>query len=148
MTYAKEDTTLVLDTNCWLKYSDEIQNLSKTWKIIVPLIVLTELIGLKLSPDRSLQATKAISVISIHRHSISIQTVQGHVVPFNLRLKEQLPEDIKSNDEAIIRTCAATTTGLNDKNLRLLVTNDVNMRLKADSREIHSMAYPRFKTFV
>ncbi|CAG8504968.1 12765_t:CDS:2 [Funneliformis caledonium] len=159
-------TTIVVDTNYLIGDLEMVKKLiqSEKWIIVVPLVVITELDGLKLNPSplghaayEALIYLKEI-ISSINKSKkIKIQTSKGNYLP-NINFSEEFDfgdgEDKKKNlDDLILGICLwhakhHENHGTRDKSneernnndykneIVVLLTNDRNLRVKARARGV------------
>lgn len=149
----KGTTTLVLDTNVLLVgqgidgYVNDggVLAAATGWEVIVPLVVVTELDGLRSSPSPSVarSAKSALSQLSksLHAREVRVQTSRGNFLAdpdLNVR-NEQIEFagtiPARSLDDVILRTAVWQTSSgpvsSDEAPGALLVTLDTNLRLKA-----------------
>lgn len=185
----KPFTRLLFDTNCWVDDFDDIKKIIDSgWLVIVPLVVITELDGLKTGSVTSLAAkslqaltyleSKLQSSASRPRNLI-LQTSRGTVLPYlsvrsedwssvelleDTRTEEKVVDEnskacaaalaevaatlanfsVRNIDDVLLRCCLKnqhiilqrnaakmTETCLTGADVVVLVTHDVNLRLKA-----------------
>ena len=136
-------TVCVLDTNCLLHHSVEVSELRSYSHILVkiPLAVIRELDGLKTSKDTSVarDARRAINLI--------LNFVEGFNTNFQLQTTSEIVETrgeshSANNDERIIKACLYYRAALS--NPVVLVTDDVNLRLKARAFEVSHKSLDEF----
>lgn len=138
-------TVLIFDTNYFIhNLQTIITSYSLHWQISIPLAVINELKGLQ-NGDLELQATKSLSWItqtlstqsSEKRKSkqLRIQTVGGSFLTNLTNTSESWDSvDVKNGDDIIIHCCSFYKE--NGDVPVVLITKDVNMRLKCRGKEI------------
>jgi rRNA-processing protein FCF1 len=151
-------TILVLDTNCFIGHIDYVQKLlqAKKWSIIVPLVVVTELDGLRTNPHRLgtvaqqgielLESTLAAAKKSTGSNSLRIQTSHNNFMNDISIRSEQFVfgETDKNLDDLILSSCLwwisqqpkdKIVSG--EKTVPVcLVTGDRNLSVKARARDV------------
>lgn len=155
-------TILVLDTNCFIGHIDHVQKLlqSKKWSVIVPLVVVTELDGLRTNPHRlgtvaqqgiellecTLAAAKKSSKSS-GSNSLRIQTSHNNFM-YDISIRSEqfvFGETDKNLDDLILSSCLwwisqqAKDKNENDDDKTVpvcLVTGDRNLSVKARARDV------------
>ncbi|MCA6941183.1 PIN domain-containing protein [Pectobacterium polaris] len=112
----------VLDTSALMEHPELLQGQSSSDILVVPLRVLSELDGLKISEDdtRAAKARAAIRQLDAHSSRIRHETDYAALLPAEW--------DARQPDHGILST--ALFFRLNDV---LLVSNDINLRNKAKS---------------
>jgi rRNA-processing protein FCF1 len=137
-TLKKGKTILVFDTNLMLGAFEKIQSIieSKEWYIVIPLAVVTEIIGLNGNETSALadKATKVYEYVELNfkNHLFTVRSTKGKLVR-DLRFNEEWDSSIRSADDAILETCRSIEN-------TCLVTDDRNLRLKATTSGIFSIA--------
>ncbi|KAJ3295362.1 Smg-6, nonsense mediated mRNA decay factor [Borealophlyctis nickersoniae] len=148
-------TVIVYDTNCWMGRFDEVKQVveSGKWTVSVPLVVIAELGGLKtdVSTIRGQSALTALKYLeqefdpnldpAKRKKWFKLQTSQGNFLPSLIVRTERWGSDEwndadvkKNNDDVVLRCClhfkkgGRSTQGTSEV---VLVTDDVNLRLKA-----------------
>ncbi|TPX65851.1 hypothetical protein SpCBS45565_g04849 [Spizellomyces sp. 'palustris'] len=149
------ETVIVFDTNIFLHRLQEVKYVieSGDWIVSIPLVVVTELDGLKISDDeKGLQALHAIQYLEEEfgdgttsnggrrrKPWLKLQTSQGNFL-FDLRVRTEnwatwstADERRKNNDDVILKCCQYHKDSQKDGTASpvVLVTDDVNMKLKA-----------------
>ncbi|CAH1763876.1 9022_t:CDS:2 [Entrophospora sp. SA101] len=131
-------TTLVVDTNCLVGDLNLVKKIiqSDNWTVVVPLVVVTELDGLKYNSSPLVQTSKGNYLTSID---------------FSEEFDFGDGEDKKRNlDDLILGIClwhstnidrkslfdSNNGTGNNNSEIVVLVTNDRNLRVKARARGV------------
>ncbi|KAJ3017233.1 hypothetical protein HKX48_003654 [Thoreauomyces humboldtii] len=145
-------TTVVFDTNVFLHNLRHVQSIiqSGSWAVSVPLVVITELDGLRASQDAAgIAAAAAISFIETRvsntakqTNRLRFQTSQGNFLT-NLSVRTESwatatapGERRRNNDDVILHCCLHYHSAKGPKmdsatSPVVLITGDVNMRLKA-----------------
>jgi rRNA-processing protein FCF1 len=147
-------TILVLDTNCFIGHIDYVQKLlnAQKWSIIVPLVVVTELDGLKTNTHRlGRVAQEGIQLLETtlankpkQSTSLRIQTSHNNFMNDIAIRSEQFVfgETDKNLDDLILSSCLwwiaqQTPKENNDKTVPVcLVTGDRNLSVKARARDV------------
>ncbi|KAG2210352.1 hypothetical protein INT47_003337 [Mucor saturninus] len=146
-------TILVLDTNCFIGHIDHVQKLleSKKWTIIVPLVVVTELDGLRTNPQRlGLVAQQGIELlqntlaVKSNKQMLRIQTSHNNFMNDISIRSEQFVfgETDKNLDDLILSSCLwwiaqQGPKSTDDKVVPVcLVTGDRNLSVKARARDV------------
>ncbi|KNC96287.1 uncharacterized protein SPPG_08439 [Spizellomyces punctatus DAOM BR117] len=149
------ETVIVFDTNIFLHRLQEVKHVieSGDWIVSIPLVVVTELDGLKISDDeKGLQALHAVQYLEEEfgdgtsstggrrrKPWLKLQTSQGNFL-FDLRVRTEnwatrstADERRKNNDDVILKCCQYHKDNQKDGTASpvVLVTDDVNMKLKA-----------------
>ena len=136
-------TVCVLDTNCLLHHSVEVSELRSYSHVLVkiPLAVVRELDGLKTNKDTNVarDARRAINLI--------LNFVEGFNTNFQLQTTSEIVETrgeshSTNNDERIVKACLYYRAALS--NPVVLVTDDVNLRLKARAFEVSQKSLEEF----
>ncbi|KAL9536977.1 hypothetical protein MBANPS3_012196 [Mucor bainieri] len=162
-------TILVLDTNCFIGHLDLVKKLFKCqkWSIIVPLVVVTELDGLRTNTHRlGVMAQQGIELLQTtlaakpkQSTSLRIQTSHNNFMNDISIRSEQFVfgESDKNLDDLILSTCLwwvaqqqqqphATTTTSTEKAVPVcLVTGDRNLSVKARARDVEILFLPDTK---
>lgn len=148
-------TVLVVDTNLLLSHPETFKFIvsSGNWAIIIPNCVITELVGLaKNSGTVQKAASSAILLINEYlseKKDIKVITSKGNNVTYTGFYKEQLggAEDIRNIDDIIIQTTKQqgeirrqTLKEAGDAEPAVLITEDRNMRVKANARGVTAIA--------
>ncbi|CAI2167480.1 1867_t:CDS:2 [Funneliformis geosporum] len=155
-------TKIVVDTNYLIGDLEMVKKLIKSekWIIVVPLVVITELDGLKLNPSplghAASEALIYLNEIIYKSKKIKIQTSKGNYLP-SINFSEEFDfgdgEDKKKNlDDLILGICLwhakhHENHGTRDKSneernkdhkneVVVLLTNDRNLRVKARARGV------------
>ncbi|KAI7907750.1 uncharacterized protein BX663DRAFT_547430 [Cokeromyces recurvatus] len=147
-------TVLVLDTNCFIGHIEHVKYLleSQKWSIVIPLVVVTELDGLKTNTQKlGLVAQQGIELIE---HSLAnkpkqstclrIQTSHNNFMNDISIRSEQFVfgETDKNLDDLILSTCLWWTSQQNSSNNShqtvpvCLITGDRNLSVKARARDV------------
>ncbi|RKO84621.1 PIN domain-containing protein [Blyttiomyces helicus] len=143
-------TVVVFDTNFYIGRLDEVEAVvgSGAWIVSLPLVVVTELDGLKTNPGPiSLCANRALAFIDTTlaspttRPHLKLQTASGNFLP-NLSVRTERFGDGKKTNDDVVLACArwwvgragGAPDGAADV---VLVTEDVNLRLKARASGVH-----------
>ncbi|CEP10721.1 hypothetical protein [Parasitella parasitica] len=148
-------TILVLDTNCFIGHLDLVKKLvnGQKWSIIIPLVVITELDGLRTNTHRlGLMAQQGIELLETslaakpkQSNSLRIQTSHNNFMNDISIRSEQFVfgESDKNLDDLILSCCLWWTSqqlpqeNNNKKILPVcLVTGDRNLSVKARAREV------------
>ncbi|KAI8339982.1 hypothetical protein BC941DRAFT_419090 [Chlamydoabsidia padenii] len=148
-------TVLVLDTNCFIGHFNAIRRLIQggAWSIVIPLVVITELDGLKgNAPPLSTVAGNALELIEttlaaskqLRRDMIRIQTSRHNFMHDISIRSEQLDysENNRNLDDLILSTCLwwkNNKKALSDSSPVVpvcLVTADRNLSVKARARDV------------
>lgn len=122
------ETVIIFDTNCYLHDLSSVKRVmeSQKWKIIVPLAVVTELDGL--SKGNSELGTRAANCVEYLYANVSktfqVQTLRGTLLSSLSFLSEEWPSGFSGADDVILTVCKWHSHVC-------LVTNDINLRLKA-----------------
>ncbi|KAI8976897.1 hypothetical protein BDB01DRAFT_907930 [Pilobolus umbonatus] len=142
-------TILVLDTNCFIGYMDQITKLfaSRQWSIIVPLVVVTELDGLKGNAQRlGVAATQAIQLIETtlankpkSSPQLRIQT-SHHNLMHDIKIRSEqftFGETDKNLDDLVLSVCLWwQQNSVQTAAPVCLVTGDRNLSVKARARDV------------
>ncbi|RCH87414.1 hypothetical protein CU098_006626, partial [Rhizopus stolonifer] len=144
-------TILVLDTNCFIGHIDHVKKLlqSQKWSVIVPLVVVTELDGLKTNPHRlGFVAQQGIQLLETTLSSkpkqstlLRIQTSHNNFMNDISIRSEQFVfgETDKNLDDLILSACLWWISQQpQDDNVVpvCLVTGDRNLSVKARARDV------------
>ncbi|KAI9274920.1 hypothetical protein EDC94DRAFT_509841 [Helicostylum pulchrum] len=144
-------TILVLDTNCFIGHIDHVRKLleSKKWTIIVPLVVVTELDGLRTNPHRlGLVAQQGIELlqntlaVKSNKQLLRIQTSHNNFMSDISIRSEQFVfgETDKNLDDLVLSSCLwwiSQQVTKDDKIVPVcLVTGDRNLSVKARARDV------------
>ncbi|KAI8373625.1 hypothetical protein EDC96DRAFT_438043 [Choanephora cucurbitarum] len=147
-------TILVLDTNCFIGHIDHVKKLlqSQTWSVIVPLVVVTELDGLRTNPHRlGSVAQQGIELLedtlsSKPKQSTSLRIQTSHnnfMNDISIRSEQFVfGETDKNLDDLILSTCLwwisqQPQTKSKDSVVPVcLVTGDRNLSVKARARDV------------
>ncbi|KAG2235519.1 hypothetical protein INT48_003082 [Thamnidium elegans] len=144
-------TILVLDTNCFIGHIDHVRKLleSKKWTIIVPLVVVTELDGLRTNPHRlGLVAQQGIELlqntlaVKSNKQLLRIQTSHNNFMNDISIRSEQFVfgETDKNLDDLVLSSCLwwiGQQVTKDDKTVPVcLVTGDRNLSVKARARDV------------
>ncbi|OBZ88134.1 hypothetical protein A0J61_03812 [Choanephora cucurbitarum] len=147
-------TILVLDTNCFIGHIDHVKKLlqSQTWSVIVPLVVVTELDGLRTNPHRlGSVAQQGIELLedtlsSKPKQSTSLRIQTSHnnfMNDISIRSEQFVfGETDKNLDDLILSSCLwwisqQPQTKSNDSVVPVcLVTGDRNLSVKARARDV------------
>ncbi|KAI8387366.1 hypothetical protein BD560DRAFT_382241 [Blakeslea trispora] len=147
-------TILVLDTNCFIGHIDHVRKLlqSQKWPVIVPLVVVTELDGLRTNPHRL--GSVAQQGIELLEHmlsskpkqstSIRIQTSHNNFMnDISIRSEQFVFGETDRNlDDLILSVCLwwisqQPQKSSNDPTIPVcLVTGDRNLSVKARARDV------------
>ncbi|CAG8469319.1 7825_t:CDS:2, partial [Scutellospora calospora] len=163
-------TTVVIDTNCLVGDLNMVKKIiqSDNWVVVVPLVVITELDGLKLNPPPlGTAASEAIAYLeralssSNRMKKLKVQTSKGNYVS-GINFSEEFDfgdgEDKKKNlDDLILGICLwhaknRGDIGLHSKSEKednnnevvVLLTNDRNLRVKARARGVDVVSFQDF----
>jgi len=143
MADSKVVTVGVLDTNCLLHHAVEVSELRSYSHVLVkiPLAVVRELDFLKTSKDTSVarDARRAINLL--------LNFVEGFNTNFQMQTTSEIVETrgesrSTNNDERIVKACIFYRAALS--NPVFLVTDDVNLRLKAQAFEVPHKSLDEF----
>ena len=128
-------TMLVLDTNCYIHDLEKTRELieSKEWNVVIPLAIVAELDGLRLSAECGQQAKKAIEFIEAKIHSVHIMNQSGEFIKTLQYRAEKWSNSLLSGDDAILQACMQLSKDKDGIASVALVTNDVNFRIRAMS---------------
>ncbi|KAI8891436.1 hypothetical protein K501DRAFT_319415 [Backusella circina FSU 941] len=143
-------TVLVLDTNCFIGHIDLVTKLvnSAKWSIVVPLVVITELDGLRSSTQTlGSAAQEAIELIESvlakkqrQNHSLRVQTSHNNfMTDISIRSEQFIfGETDKNLDDLVLSACLWWISQSHDKNTVpvCLVTGDRNLSVKARARDV------------
>lgn len=148
-------TILVLDTNCFIGHIDLVKRLfaAKKWSFIVPLVVVTELDGLRTNPQRlGLVAQQGIDLLQStlaakpkQSTSLRIQTSHNNFMNDISIRSEQFVfgESDKNLDDLVLSTCLWWISQEHNKESSsdttvpvCLVTGDRNLSVKARARDV------------
>ncbi|KAJ1562665.1 hypothetical protein HK096_005933 [Nowakowskiella sp. JEL0078] len=151
-------TSVVFDTNCYLSDFSVVQEIivSEKWIVIVPNVVIAELRGIsKKQSDLAISAKKALSFLESvflpgtshlpQRRWVKLQTSYGtylHQLQINTEKFELL-----NIDEAVLKVLQLQRTERkkfiqNEEFMpSVLVTDDGNMRLKAQSSKFENLSF-------
>ncbi|CAG8448192.1 1651_t:CDS:2 [Dentiscutata heterogama] len=167
-------TTIVIDTNCLVGDLNMVKKIiqSNNWVVVIPLVVITELDGLKLNPPPlGTAASDAINYLeqalssSNRMKKLKVQTSKGNYVS-GINFSEEFDfgdgEDKKKNlDDLILGICLwhAKNHGENSFNNKsekesnnnevvVLLTNDRNLRVKARARGIDVVSFQDFNELI
>ncbi|KAJ3219206.1 hypothetical protein HDU67_002202 [Dinochytrium kinnereticum] len=130
----KSTSQLMFDTNCYVGDLDGVRSIIESgWSVVVPLVIITELDGLK-SAEGSLghSATLASSYLDpmfkpsskSKPSNVTLITAQNSVLPYLTVRTEEWGPGVRGVDDVLVR-CAKGWKGA------VLVSEDVNLRLKA-----------------
>ncbi|KAI9275488.1 hypothetical protein BDA99DRAFT_568163 [Phascolomyces articulosus] len=146
-------TTIILDTNCFIGHFDHVKRLIKSgkWSIVLPLVVITELDGLRgnTPPLGSIagEALKFIEATLATKQragtSLRIQTSHNNFMHDIAIRSEQFMfgETDKNLDDLVLSACLWWAKENDDSNARVcLVTGDRNLSVKARARDIDVMS--------
>ncbi|CAO3597155.1 unnamed protein product [Absidia cylindrospora] len=145
-------TVLVLDTNCFIGHMDAIRRLIQggAWPIVIPLVVITELDGLKgnVAPlgtvaEQALQLIEtALASKQVRRDAIRIQT-SHHNFMYDISIRSEqfiFGETDKNLDDLILSTCLWWNNHKKQQQGMgvpvCLVTADRNLSVKARARDV------------
>ncbi|ORZ19540.1 hypothetical protein BCR42DRAFT_409989 [Absidia repens] len=149
-------TVLVLDTNCFIGHMDAIRKLIQggAWPIVIPLVVITELDGLKgnAAPlgtvaEQALQLIEtALASKQNRRDAIRIQT-SHHNFMYDISIRSEqfiFGETDKNLDDLILSTCLWWNNHKKQQQQQqqgmgvpvCLVTADRNLSVKARARDV------------
>ncbi|CAG8465413.1 3677_t:CDS:2 [Acaulospora colombiana] len=148
-------TILVVDTNCLVGDLVMVKKIicSDNWVVVVPLVVVTELDGLRFnSPPLGTAASEALAFLeqalsmTNKARKVKIQTSKGNYVS-GINYSEEFDfgsgEDKKKNmDDLILGICLWHAKNHEEHNYEnknetvVLITNDRNLRVKARARGI------------
>ncbi|KAJ3186510.1 Smg-6, nonsense mediated mRNA decay factor [Gaertneriomyces sp. JEL0708] len=149
------ETVIVFDTNVYLSRLDAVIQIieSGSWHVTVPLVVITELDGLTNSKGHNVEeAVRAVSYLEkqfavrqpmAHRKPwLKLQTSAGNFLPellirtedFSTRKRGE--EWRKNNDDVILKCCLHYRKESGEACPVLLVTEDVNLKLKARAMDM------------
>ncbi|KAJ3200911.1 hypothetical protein HDU82_008511 [Entophlyctis luteolus] len=144
----KLETLLIFDTNCYISHVKSIISLlSNNWTIVLPLAVVTELDGLAVGDRLSEQAKSALELINplvasrdAKPENLMLVTFRGTQLPFLMARTEAWgsasDSDVRGVDDSLVN-CAKdiavhfAKAGKLGKKIVVLITADVNLRLKA-----------------
>ncbi|ORY95317.1 hypothetical protein BCR43DRAFT_492790 [Syncephalastrum racemosum] len=142
-------TTLVLDTNCFIGHFEHVKKLiaSHQWQIVIPLVVVTELDGLKSNtPPLGTIAANALVFIEAalkqQRPLVRVQTSHNNFIHDISIRSEQFVfgETDKNLDDLVLSAClwwAAKKQPTSEATAPVcLVTGDRNLSVKARARDI------------
>ncbi|KAJ3067185.1 hypothetical protein HDU98_009617, partial [Podochytrium sp. JEL0797] len=135
-----ENTTLLFDTNCYIRDVPGILALiHQGWQVLLPLVVITELDGLSGGGHAGAQSALAIVEPLLRTReskprNLSLVTYKGTPLPFlSIRTEDwEWEEGVKGVDDVLLR-CAQQQQGAKAGEGRVVVfvTGDVNLRVKA-----------------
>ncbi|KAJ3029432.1 UNVERIFIED_CONTAM: hypothetical protein HDU68_012199 [Siphonaria sp. JEL0065] len=146
-----ENTTLLFDTNCYIRsISTILKVIKKGWHVLLPLVVVTELDGLSYGGHNDAKgALEAIEPLIKTREekpsNLSLITYKGSKLPYLMIRTEDWGADedreegagineerLRGIDDVLLK-CAKEwgTKEASKKGVVILVTGDVNLRLKA-----------------
>ncbi|KAI9499424.1 PIN domain-containing protein [Zychaea mexicana] len=147
-------TTIILDTNCFIGHFEHVKRLIKSskWTIVIPLVVITELDGLRSNtPPLGSIAGNALkfieSTLATKQRtgtSLRIQTSHNNFMHDIAIRSEQFVfgESDKNLDDLVLSACLWwATKGDDNSHTRVcLVTGDRNLSVKARARDIDVMS--------
>ncbi|KAI8140140.1 hypothetical protein BJV82DRAFT_624032 [Fennellomyces sp. T-0311] len=146
-------TTIILDTNCFIGHFDHVKRLIKSskWTIVIPLVVITELDGLRSNtPPLGAIAGNALKYIEAtlaakQRTSTSLRIQTSHnnfMHDISIRSEQFVfGETDKNLDDLVLSACLWWAKGDEDSYARVcLVTGDRNLSVKARARDIDVMS--------
>ncbi|KAI7884544.1 hypothetical protein K492DRAFT_142709 [Lichtheimia hyalospora FSU 10163] len=147
-------TVIVLDTNCFIGHIDHVQRLiqSNKWSIVIPLVVVTELDGLRSNtPPLGEIAGEALKFIEAtlatkqrSNTHLRIQTSHNNFMHDISIRSEQFVfgETDKNLDDLVLSACLwwARDSEKDDHARVCLVTGDRNLSVKARARDIDVMS--------
>ncbi|KAG2220907.1 hypothetical protein INT45_013036 [Circinella minor] len=146
-------TTIILDTNCFIGHFDHVKRLIKSnkWSIVLPLVVITELDGLRSNaPPLGSIADNALKYIETtlaakQRGStpLRIQTSHNNFMHDIAIRSEQFMfgETDKNLDDLVLSACLWWAKENDSSFARVcLVTGDRNLSVKARARDIDVMS--------
>ncbi|CAG8796276.1 28038_t:CDS:2 [Gigaspora margarita] len=167
-------TTIVIDTNCLVGDLNMVKKIiqSDNWVVVIPLVVITELDGLKLNPPPlGTAASEAIKFLeqalspSNRMKKLKVQTSKGNYVS-GISFSEEFDfgdgEDKKKNlDDLILGICLwhaknhaessfnnHSEKESNNKEVVVLLTNDRNLRVKARARGVDVVSFQDFNELI
>lgn len=144
-------TTLVLDTNCFIGHFEHVKKLiaSHQWQVVIPLVVVTELDGLKSNtPPLGTIAANALVFIEAalkqQRPLVRIQTSHNNFIHDISIRSEQFVfgETDKNLDDLVLSACLWWAAKKQQRPVSdttasvCLVTGDRNLSVKARARDI------------
>ncbi|KAI5777653.1 hypothetical protein EDC01DRAFT_635571 [Geopyxis carbonaria] len=148
-------TTFIVDTNLLVSHL-ETYNLitNKGWSVVIPNCVITELHGLGNNSgpvgDSAKSAMIAINKAITEKKDVKIITAKGNdltKVGFFREKLERDEEDIRNIDDVIIRTTklqaelrSQTLPPAGNAESAILLTEDTNMRVKANARGVPAIS--------
>jgi hypothetical protein len=145
-------TRFVIDTNALISNDEVVENEihGHSERFYLPLIVLVEIEKLKSAPgiDRKdlaaraleklqkLMETEKIFIVNNYGRILRSQEIKQQVELLNITIGNRI------NDDVIIDTCRELSKSCSPI---VLLTDDVNMRLKAKTRQIESISVKEFR---
>ncbi|OZJ02614.1 hypothetical protein BZG36_04287 [Bifiguratus adelaidae] len=151
MRIVPHNTTLVIDTNCFIADLSSVREViaSKLFRVVVPLAAITELDGLRHNPaPLGKAATCALEYLescmistSAHGNNLLIQTSRYNFLPdLSIRTEHiDFGPSGRNLDDVILAVCLWWQGGdYEDKRVApaCLVTADRNLRVKASARDV------------
>ncbi|KAI9357694.1 hypothetical protein DFJ73DRAFT_820859 [Zopfochytrium polystomum] len=168
----KSSTRLLFDTNCYVGDLEHVkQVIGSGWSVVVPLVVITELDGLKASNNelraeaahQALSYLESLLVSSIRKPSnLILLTARGTALPYlSIRTEDWSEEadpsssngekthrfQVRGVDDVLLRCCIRGIGGANNI-VMLLVTEDVNLRLKARGVGVRTCGFAEVKPWL
>ncbi|KAA8907426.1 hypothetical protein FN846DRAFT_946959 [Sphaerosporella brunnea] len=160
----QEITAFIVDTNLLISHLETFSLIaSKSWSVIIPNCVITELHGLGNNAgslgDSAKSAMIAINKVIAERKDVRIITAKGSDVTKAGFYKEKLAdhdEETRNLDDVIIRTTKlqadARREVFGDRTYTaepaVLLTEDTNMRVKANARGVPAISTTILKRFL
>jgi rRNA-processing protein FCF1 len=159
-------TAFIVDTNLLVSYLSTFELIvSKEWSIIVPNSVITELQGLRKNTgsvgDAAKSALITISKSVADQKDVKIITAKGSDVTkvgfFREKLERDEDDESRNIDDIIIRTtrqqaeARRKTLTLEDSSVAepaILLTEDTNMRVKANARGVTAISTTILKRYL
>lgn len=144
-------STIIVDTNALIANDHVLQDelISTPSRFVIPLIVLAEIEKIKDNAEREYLATSAMAILDplIQSERLAVVNNFGRILR---------PLEIKQQCEAFVMSLALDNRVNDDVILDLvptfrhqrplLLTDDINMRLKAKTRNIESISVKEFRT--
>lgn len=111
---------IVLDTNVLMHHSDILDTLTKSYKVIIPIVVIEELDKLKMSQDCQKSHQARIAIKHIEEYMSTIECDMSYSI-----INELNCQHLNHHNDNIILSSAK-------RNNAYLYTLDINMRIKAE----------------
>ncbi|KAJ3262776.1 hypothetical protein HDU77_011860 [Chytriomyces hyalinus] len=145
-------TQFIFDTNCYMSHLGGILDLIEGgWAVVVPLVIITELDGLKSGGhEEASAALKEIEPLISTREkkpaNLNLITYKGTRLPYLMVRTEDwgVSDDVRGIDDILLKI-SKELGAANSAGTVILVTGDVNLRLKARSSGVMTSSMAELK---